>query len=313
MEAGGSGFRGKVSSLGSTNETQPQPKCANTTIRPEWNNMADADKLSYVQAVKCLMGTPPLGVWDNATSIWDEVAWVHDQLNERVHGVDTFLPFHRYYLHMLKTLLAEHCSYTGPMPWWRETNYTGNFPESGLFTAEYFGALPPLSETGDGTCITDGAFANFTVRAPDPNNPSCLSRGETKQTTDEATTAMLDLCHGSATTEYTQHRRCVEQTIHAVMHEGIGPTMWLLSTSPNDPIFFMHHGFVDWQWKRWQNAVPSRSTTITGCAEYPGDGSPCIPLTRDTVLTTMGLIPDMTVGDVLDTENDIMCYTYDEF
>jgi tyrosinase len=105
------------------------------------------------------------------------------------------------------------------------------------------------------------AFANFTVRAPDPTNPSCLSRGETKQTTDEATTAYLDLCHGNATTEYTQHRRCVEQTIHAVMHEGIGPTMWLLSTSPNDPVFFMHHGFVDWQWKRWQDAVPSRSVT----------------------------------------------------
>jgi tyrosinase len=52
---------------------------------------------------------------------------------------------------------------------------------------------------------------------------------------------------------------------------------------------------------------------VSGCAEYPGDGSPCIPMTRDTVLTSMGMIPDMTVGDVLDTENDIMCYTYDEF
>jgi len=56
-----------------------------------------------------------------------------------------------------------------------------------------------------------------------------------------------------------------------------------------------------------------KNKTVSGCAEYPGDGSPCVPLTRDTVLTTMGLVPDMTVGDVLDTENDVMCYTYDEF
>ncbi|KAK4118313.1 Di-copper centre-containing protein [Parathielavia appendiculata] len=295
------GFCGKVSSLDTNaTEAQPRPKCANTTIRPEWNRMADADKLSYVRAVKCLMDTPPLGVWgENATrSIWDEVAWVHDQLNVRIHGVDTFLPFHR--LRRADALVARDQLHGPLLRLW-------------FFTADYFGALPPLSKTGDGTCITDGAFANFTVRSPDPNHSSCLSRGETKQTTDEATTAMLDLCHGDATTEYTQHRRCVEQTIHAVMHEGIGPTMWLLATSPNDPVFFLHHGFVDWQWKRWQDAAPGRSMTITGCAEYPADGSPCIPLTRDTVLTTMGLIPDMTVGDVLDTENDVMCYTYDEF
>jgi tyrosinase len=37
--------------------------------------------------------------------------------------------------------------------------------------------------------------------------------------------------------------------------------MWLLVTSPGDPIFFMHHGFVDWQWKRWQDVSKARSTS----------------------------------------------------
>ncbi|GAB1315457.1 hypothetical protein MFIFM68171_05667 [Madurella fahalii] len=199
---------------------------------------------------------------------------------------------------MLEAFLEEQCAYTGPMPWWRETDYTGDFAGSGLFTPQYFGALPPLSDTGEGTCITDGAFANTTILVG-PNGPTCLSRGETKQTTDEVTIVTLDLCHGDANTEYMQHQRCVEQPIHALMHEGIGPTMWLLSTSPGDPVFF--------------DANPTRSTSISGCAEYLGDGSPCIPLTRVTVLTTMGLVPDSTVGDVLDTENNILCYTYDEF
>lgn len=105
------------------------------------------------------------------------------------------------------------------------------------------------------------AFANTTILVG-PDGPTCLSRGETKQTTDETTIATLNLCHGNVDTEYTQHRRCVEQTIHATMHEGLGPTMWLLATSPGDPVFFMHHGFVDWQWKRWQDANPSiRSTS----------------------------------------------------
>jgi tyrosinase len=141
--------------LNSINTSKPEPSCTDN-IRIEWNNLADADKLSYVQSVKCLMEAKPLGVWANATSIWDEITWVHDHLSDRIHGVDTFLPWHRYFLHMLKKLLGEQCGYRGPMPWWRETNYTGNFAGSGLFTSEYFGALPRLSDTGEGTCITDG-------------------------------------------------------------------------------------------------------------------------------------------------------------
>jgi tyrosinase len=156
-----SGSDAKVSSLSNTNASQPGPSCTDK-VRVEWNNLADADKLSFVQSVKCLMKATPLGVWANATSIWDEITWVHDQLSDRIHGVDSFLPWHRYYLHMFQTLLKEQCAYTGPMPWWRETKYTGNFAGSGLFTPEYFGALPPLSNTGEGTCITDGV-SNTTI------------------------------------------------------------------------------------------------------------------------------------------------------
>lgn len=168
MEEGASGFRTKTTSTGNTNETHAAPKLASCTknVRVEWNNMADADKLSYVQSVKCLMTAAPLGVWANATSIWDEITWVHDQLSEFIHGVDTFLPWHRYYLYMLKTLLQQQCSYTGPMPWWRETNYTGNFAGSGLFTPEYFGSLPPLSDTAEGTCITDGVSQGIHYLSP---------------------------------------------------------------------------------------------------------------------------------------------------
>jgi tyrosinase len=165
MEGGGSDVdvnMQKVSSVGNTKVTPPRRPCAKPTLRVEWNNMADADKLSYVQSVKCLMDTAPLGVWANATSIWDEITWVHDQLNDRIHGVDAFLPWHRYYLHMLKTLLKEQCAYTGPMPWWRETSYTGNFAGSGLFTPEYFGSLPPL-ETLEGICITDGVSFHLSI------------------------------------------------------------------------------------------------------------------------------------------------------
>ncbi|KAH6848090.1 hypothetical protein B0I37DRAFT_376645 [Chaetomium sp. MPI-CAGE-AT-0009] len=315
VKVGGGGFNGKTSSkiASASNNTATELASSSSctpNVRPEWNSMTNDQKGEYVKSVRCLMDTPPLGVWDGARNIWDEITWVHREQSGRIHSSDSFLPWHRYYLHMLKTLLAERCDYTGPMPWWQETAYTGRFATSGIFEPEYFGALPPLTSP-EGTCITDGAF-NHTTILTGPDGPTCLARGEDRQTTDQATTAFLDLCHGNASTEYTRHRLCVEQTIHGIVHVGLGPTMWLLATSPGDPVFFLHHGFVDWQWKRWQTVNSARSASISGCAEFARDGS-CIPLTRDTVLTTMGLIPDMTVGDVLDTENDVMCYTYDRF
>lgn len=166
MEGVGGRSKAKIPSTIDPDETEPIPTCSDVKVRVEWSNMADTDKLSFVQSVKCLMDAKPIGVWANATSIWDEITWVHDQLNERIHGVDAFLPWHRYYLHMLKTLLEERCEYKGPMPWWRETNYTGNFAGSGLFTPEYFGALPPISDKGEGTCITDGVSEGPCISHP---------------------------------------------------------------------------------------------------------------------------------------------------
>jgi len=136
-------------------------RCENPKVRVEWSRMAEDDKQWYLESIKCLMETPPLGVWSEAESLWDEIAWVHNRLIPSIHDVDAFLPWHRYYLHLQSSLLEEHCSYTGPIPWWRESSYTGDFASSELFTPEYFGSLPPAPRIGDGTCITDGVSALF--------------------------------------------------------------------------------------------------------------------------------------------------------
>ncbi|KAL2194360.1 tyrosinase-like protein [Corynascus similis CBS 632.67] len=286
-------------------------RCENPKVRVEWSRMAENDKQWYLESIKCLMETPPLGVWSEAESLWDEIAWVHNRLIPSIHDVDTFLPWHRYYLHLQSSLLEEYCSYTGPIPWWRETSYTGDFASSELFTPEYFGSLPPAPRIGDGTCITDGPFVNTTVRFGD-DAPTCISRGEDTRRSGEVTEAALDLCHGDSQTSYKKHARCVERTIHSNGHGGIGGTMSRISAAPVDPLFYIHHAFVDWQWARWQEESPSRrKTTISGCAE--GHGSGCVRLTEDTVLAGLGVFPDMTVADVLDTENKILCYTYDDF
>jgi tyrosinase len=77
--------------------------------------------------------------------------------------------------------------------------------------------------------------------------------------------------------------------------------------SPGDPIFWMHHLFVDRNFRIWQNANPSRKTSVSGCVD---NKSPCTPLTLDTNIHVGGLRPDVRVRDVLDTMNGAMCYRY---
>jgi len=115
--------------------------------------------------------------------------------------------------------------------------------------------------------------------------------------------------------------------------------------SPADPIFYLHHSWVDKIWWDWQEADlenrlyavggPSFQSPDIGFPEYPGTveeedavvfGSPSEEIrklqqfkynshqggetTLDHILTTLGVIPDATIGDVMDTRGDYLCYEY---
>ncbi|KAI9594607.1 hypothetical protein BDF19DRAFT_444212 [Syncephalis fuscata] len=74
--------------------------------------------------------------------------------------------------------------------------------------------------------------------------------------------------------------------------------MW---QSPNDPIFWLHHAFVDKQWSDWQRLRPRNSQAYGGINQ---DGSPARPSDQ--------LQPyPYRVLDVLDTRD--LCYTYAPF
>lgn len=96
---------------------------------------------------------------------------------------------------------------------------------------------------------------------------------------------------------------------HGYGHNGIGAVMSQVAGSPSDPVFFMHHGFVDHSWYLWQNAdTANRNTQINGCSD---SANPCTPLTGDYVLSSQGLRPAVTVNDVLNTQGGYLCYVYD--
>lgn len=134
----------------------PSGPCATPHIRVEWRNMAEADRQSFLNGVKCLMDAPAKGGFSTAaTSRYEELVTVHQQMTNTIHMNGLFLPWHRYYLWVFMRLLREECSYTAPFPWWDEVKDGGHFAQSPLFTSAYFGSLPGPTN-GQGTCITDG-------------------------------------------------------------------------------------------------------------------------------------------------------------
>jgi tyrosinase len=94
------------------------------------------------------------------------------------------------------------------------------------------------------------------------------------------------------------------------------------SSSPNEPLFFLHHTQVDCLWWLWQQNNPSvRNAEYVGIRERTPDfgGRPLLPgevapedppATLEDVMPFMKLADDLPVSAVMTTESDVLCYTY---
>ncbi len=108
-------------------------------------------------------------------------------------------------------------------------------------------------------------------------------------------------------TSYREMAACSEGQAHAFGHNGVGAVMLDMFASPGDPIFFLHHAFVDHSYRIWQNGDPSRITA----AGMNGNDVKGNPLTLETTLEMNDVRPTVTIGDVIDTRGTTLCYQYD--
>lgn len=317
------------------------PTCdaASLSTRVEWRDYTPEDRLALVDAIACLITTPSAGPdYAPSTSRYEDLVRTHQLLTNDVHMNGVFLLWHRYYLHAFETALRAECGFDRPLPWWDETLDAGAFKQSSVFTPEHFGSLPS-SVDGSGVCITDGRFANLTCNiGPGPDStPHCLSRAGDEDMTAEASQEFVDYC--AEETVFGPFSECAEtgyvfsspfrlhhllffflfsltdchgtRRPHAWAHNGIGSVMAERYASPSDPIFFLHHLFVDHQYASWQAVNATARTTKVDGACMEGSAPCTTPVTLDTVLAMNGLVPDVTVGEVLDTQGGVLCYTYD--
>lgn len=223
------------------------------------------------------------------------------------------------------------------MPYWDWSLDAGHLPDSPLLSGS---ATTGFGGTGPGgfaspsrpnpltSCVPDGAFADLTLAYYSGTaRPHCLNRGFSDGLGDlpdhperganmsayyYTPSFLANMTESNA--GFAPFWRAVEDGPHGAIHNAIGGDM-IPGTSPNDPLFFLHHAQVDRLWWLWQQADPeARNVDFGGNREPvadPAEADSAAQATLADPLAFLGLGEDVTVGAVMTTENELLCYAYE--
>ena len=222
------------------------------------------------------------------------------------------------------------------------------FGGNGPYTEEGFVSDPfDIPDRTGGGCVPDGPFANQTLNIGPgysvTSDSSCLKRDISPEIVLRTLNSSV-VAHTLSQPDFESFDIAVQGgttidtfTIHAGGHLGIGGkfgTMADVYSSPNgasaylltlvhskfisdifaDPLFYLHHANLDRIWAKWQSANSSRLTDISGPVTqfgYPfGNATNTQNVTLAFPLSFGVIAPNVTVGDVMNTQGNTLCYTY---
>ncbi|KAG8670411.1 hypothetical protein FPOAC2_09773 [Fusarium poae] len=296
--------------------------CENPTKRVEWRQLDQSTRQQYIDAVLCLATIPSrLGL--NST-LYNDFPHVHSHLDKQIHSVASFLPWHRYFVHVYEGALKK-CGYEGVMPYWDWSLDSDNVPKSAIWDAKTgFGGngSPNRTESINNgrdvrKCLDDGPFKDLHPEyLGTKRDPHCLSRNW-----NDGTSNIGNMFSDAYTPEtvkkvqavdnYDEYRYTLEGGPHGAIHSSIGGDM-VPNTSPSDPLFFLHHTQIDRLWSLWQQEDPKvRLIEFAGDkTQDQFDGTKPPRASLDDTLLMMDLADDLKVKDMMTTENSLLCYHY---
>ncbi|OJJ45991.1 hypothetical protein ASPZODRAFT_67720 [Penicilliopsis zonata CBS 506.65] len=289
-------------------------------IRKEWRNLTSTEQDEYLTAVNCLMDLPAQSGLSATTNRFSDLQALHryftnTPFGDIIHDVGQFFPWHRYFIHLEETFLREECNYTGPLPWWNE-EYDANTGEafgSSMWDSDAFGG----NGVGADNCVIDGAFANYTEHIGPENEDTtyCMDRDWNNDlAVASAVSNMVNIC--AEFDNYSQWYFCVAEINHKGVHTAVGGIMADIKSSPGDPVFFLHHAYIDRMWWNWQKTDPeNRLYQIGGWVvnetANPEPAHGWGETTLGYVLSSYDMLPNVTVEEVMNPMNGYLCYDYE--
>ena len=220
----------------------------------------------YCKAIVILKHTFPAG---SRVSIYDQFVAMHLCVwglkfgwgpaggTDGAHKGPAFLPWHREYLRRYEAALSA-VDPTVTLPYWN----WGSGKEGDIFKDDHMGPRNGKVEKGYFTeKITDqNEGLPWTIHPDLRPFDSGLTRGDGKEL---QLPSADDINKALEQQEYSTFHQALEGTkpankygeMHNRVHVWVGGDMTKM-TSPNDPIFFMHHAQVDRIWAMWQIKHP---------------------------------------------------------
>jgi len=306
-------------------------------------SLTAAEKAAFVNAVLQLKTAVPSQLHPGDANLhrYDDYVEVHMNAMMRMDGSDrvpgwahrapAFFPWHRELLRHLE-LDLQTIDPTVTLPYWDWTTDQSSDPVAGSpWTDDFMGAKDPTTDR-----VTTGPFRAgvwvkrvFEAGDTDPDLRRALGRtafgaGATALPSDAQvygpTGALTEVPYDSnpwnlgASPSFRDRAEGWHGagSIHNRVHLWVGGSM-LPSTSPNDPIFFLHHCNVDRLWNQWQQRHPSEGYHPTGVG---GEVGPLGHNLNDAMLfndpgQTTPWTPSLTPASLLNNHLPPSSYWYD--
>ncbi|CAJ0593870.1 unnamed protein product [Cylicocyclus nassatus] len=206
---------------------------------------------------------------------YDRLATIHSQFSGSggAHSGPAFLPWHREYMKRVEIAIRQ----VDPdlaLPYWDSTleENMPNSKDSILWTNEFMG------ESAGGS-VNGGSFREWRTLEARPNirrevgaRGKCFSEDEIQFTLRQTDINQVLAFSAPRPGCPSQPNYNVLEYTHGNAHIYVGGEMFDTQTSANDPIFFMHHSFVDCIWEMFRQ---TRQTRADRERAYPVNNELC--------------------------------------
>jgi len=242
-----------------------QSVASDVRIRKNYREMTATEKQIYVDATIALR---------NSGVISSYALWHANNFGMGMHGTEDFTVWHRWYLYLYE-LEMKASGVTGAtkisLPYWD-------------WTSEYYNGVSDRKDYQRNTPMFDTDFlGNSTITSWGLNRSSSTSELLASNRIQLKNFCLLKTNFGpdgvNRSGNFTQ---TLENSLHDQGHGWVGGIMGG-GTSPNDPVFYLHHNNVDKLWQNWENL--SGTTTV---------------MTNNTMFGFPGSAPNITPSLIFD-------------
>ncbi|ORX89391.1 Di-copper centre-containing protein, partial [Basidiobolus meristosporus CBS 931.73] len=203
-------------------------QCQRTVTRKEIRQISTAERNAFISAVQAL----------KKSGRYDQIVAIHWNYVPYAHSTPAFFPWHRQYIKNFE-LALQQINPNVVLPYWDWT-LDSQAPETSPIW-KWFGGNGRKSDN----CLVTGPFANW--RSPLPNS-HCLQRIWDSGNTISAFYSPESInSYIRTSSSFDQLRNNIEPGPHGTVHNNIGGDFMYMA-SPSDPIFFLHHAFIDKIW-----------------------------------------------------------------